>query len=107
MPDLTIEYHYWCKSNEFWQRKVVGSKGSEYTVLYSKAPRNSKYEYDYSCNCHAFQFGKGKFCKHIHQVKSERCGWNWEAACGSSAIRPANKKCPKCGGELLVIKVGV
>ncbi len=108
MPDLTIEYFPWCKSNEFWQRRVQGSRGRTYTVLFSKTPRGSRCEYDYSCDCDAFRFGKGKPCKHIKQVQDERCAWNEEAACGSGTReRPANGRCPKCGGELSVIKVGV
>ena len=107
MPDLTIEYHYWCKSNEFWQCKVRGSNGKTYTVLYSQTSHTSRYAYDYSCDCHAFKFGKGKPCKHILQVKDQHCRWNWEAVCGSSAPAPANKLCPNCGGELSVVKVGV
>ena len=107
MPDLTIQCHSWCKSNEFWQRQVQGSKGKTYTVLYGRMPAGSEYQYGYSCDCEAFKFGKGKPCKHIKAVEGERCAWNFEAIMGSSEERPADGKCPVCGGELSGIRIAV
>lgn len=107
MPDLTIECHSWCKSNESWSRKVKGSKGATYTVVYGRMPRGADYEYGYSCDCKAFEFGGGKPCRHIKEVQGERCTWNFEACMGSSAERPADGKCPQCGGELSGIRIAV
>lgn len=106
MPDLTIECYSWCLSNEIWERKVSGSNGKTYTVRYGKV-NHGQYQYDYTCDCVAFQYGKGKPCKHIKEVEGERCGWNFEACMGSAEERPDDGKCPKCGGELRGIRVAV
>lgn len=58
---------------------------------------------DFSCNCPAYQYGKGKYCKHIEQVKDQHCGWHQQTD-GGELI---DGKCPWCGGEVVDIMVGV
>lgn len=107
MPDLSIECHSWCATNESWERKVLGSKGKTYTVRFEALPRGADCSHGFTCECEAFRFGGGKPCKHIKAVEGERCAWNFEACMGSSEPRPANGKCPKCGGELRGIRIAV
>jgi len=92
-----------CKTNEFWQKQVVGSKGSVYTVTFD-ALSHKRHDVvcDFSCTCQAYKFGK-KYCKHIEAVKGDRCGWHQQFD-GGEAI---NGKCPQCGGEIVGIVVGV
>jgi len=107
MPDLTIETYSWCKSNEVWERKVSGSKGQFHTVSYGKLSNPKDCSHGYVCDCLSFKFHPHKPCKHILVVQNERCSWNVEACWGSAEPRSADGKCPKCGGELTGIRVGV
>jgi hypothetical protein len=106
MSDLTVKDSVWCRSNEHWERKVAGSNGKVYTVVYGKTDRGT-YSHGYTCDCKAFQYGIDRVCKHIKAVQGERCAWNVEAAMGSGEPYPANGKCPKCGGELVGLRVMV
>jgi len=110
MPDLTIECRPWCKTNEDWEKKVAGSNGKTHTVTWQELPRGSETVYGWTCTCDAFRFGGGKECKHIKAVAAsgERCAWNQEAAYGDGECdMPKNHKCPKCGGEMSAIRIGV
>ena len=106
MPDLMTQFLRWCITNETWSMPIVGKTGT-YTVSYGKLPKNREYEYGYSCTCKAFERGGGKECKHILQAKSFHCLWNHEAVCGSSLPTPKSGKCPRCGGDLTTIAIGV
>lgn len=107
MPDLNIECRSWCKSNEDWEKQVLGSKGKTYTVKFGQLPSGAEYSHGFTCDCEAYKFGQGKPCKHILAVKDQKCDWNHEACMGSGEDRPANGKCPKCGGEISVIRIAV
>lgn len=43
---------------------VVGSTGNRYTVRQSESG-------GYTCTCKAYEFGRGRECKHIRLVKGE------------------------------------
>lgn len=101
MPDLTIENRWVCKSELYFQRTVPGT-GTTHTVEYRRTPQGP-YMYGWRCSCKAYQFGGGKKCKHIASVRAERCGWNQEHDAG----KPVDGKCPKCGGEVTTVQVGV
>lgn len=101
MPDLTIENRWVCKSALYFEREVEGT-GTTYTVLFTRTPQGP-YAYGWRCTCKAFQYGKGKPCKHIERVKAERCGWHQEHDGGE----PVDGKCPKCGGNVTTVQVGV
>jgi len=105
MPDLMVVPMSMCKSNEEWERKVPGSKpGSIWTVRFDRYSHITReVDHDFSCDCPAYQYGKGKYCKHIKQVKDEHCGWH-EQFDGDEA---KNGKCPRCGGEAVRIMVGI
>ena len=105
MPDLTTIYCYTCPSNTFWQKEVIGSHGDKYLVSYTDTG-------GWHCTCTGFDFRST--CKHIRQVEKERCGWNWEAICGSVGEPKKDPKkpggyglCPMCNEPVEVIKVGV
>ena len=105
MPELSIVYASWCESNERYEKQVEGKSG-KYLVRFGPTIGGS-HAYDYTCSCPAFQYGKCKYCKHIEAVKDERCCWNHDVIMGSFEEEPTDKKCPKCGGNLLTVKVGV
>lgn len=108
MSCLSIEYHRWCKSNEHWEKKVSGSNGAIYNVVYGKlAYLKDDCTHGWTCTCPAYKYGKGTECKHIKAIKHEKCDWNWEAIYGSSYDNGKYKKCPKCSGELGSIKIGI
>jgi len=103
MPDFTIENYYVCQTAEDFQTEVKGSKGAykvTYGIVYGKDTM-----YGWECTCKAFQFGKGKPCKHITQVKAsgERCGWMQQF----DGDEPKDGKCPKCGKPVTVVRVAV
>lgn len=96
---LNIVYMKMCKQNEYWEKQV-----GDYTVIFDQFSHKFKhiYNYDFSCNCKAYKYGK-KYCKHINQVKDERCHWHQQFDAGEIV----DNKCPVCGGELITVKVGV
>ena len=103
MPDLTIEYCYTCPSNVSWQKSYTGSQGP-YAVTYNQWNGPDMYH----CTCPGFKYRKT--CKHVEAAKKERCGWGWEAYCGSkeTPVEKGGKKfCPNCGEEVEIVKVGV
>jgi hypothetical protein len=107
MPDLTIEVAYTCCTNTHWETEVIGSKGDPYRVSYGPTP-GGPYQYGWSCECKAFQYGGGEPCKHIRQVKDERCGWNEEMDPGCSPDGGADgPMCPRCGGPVDYMRVAV
>lgn len=96
MPELTLIPVHTCMSNVHWARGVGG-----YSVTYDHN--------GWHCSCPHHKFRHVE-CKHIKAVKSDRCGWNWEAYCGSTA-KPDMKDgvyvCPDCGGPIETFNVGV
>lgn len=115
VPDLTTVTVLTCKSNIKFKTTIVGSKGAEYDVEWRKnsnlevstefrAPRSW---YGWRCECKAFEFGGGKHCKHIFAVikSGDRCAWNEELDPG--ALSNEGVACPKCGGPIESIQVGV
>lgn len=104
MPELTPIFTYTCPSNMHWEKKVIGSKGDEYVVSYNA-------HYGWTCSCPGYQYHGGKHCKHIKAAENERCGWNWEAFCGTTGEpKPDPKKpggfglCPMCNEPVEIIK---
>ncbi len=104
MPDLTIEYYHSCISNHYWSTSVIGKSGT-YTVLWDNFSHKNqkKVQFDFSCNCPNYQFNKHHYCKHILAVKDSRC--NWDEFIDGGEVKDG--KCPKCGRETMVTRVGV
>ena len=107
MSELSTEYFRWCKSNEHFEKKVAGSNGNVYTVVYGELAFKTDTTHGWTCTCPAYKYGKGAPCKHILAVMPEKCDWNWEASFGSPVSTRKYKKCPKCHSELSLIKIGV
>jgi len=105
MPDLTTELAATCATNTGWSTTVRGSKGDLYTVRFCYQP-HGVVQYDYECTCPAFKNSARSHCKHIRQIinAGERCGWN-EAL--EPALKADNNRCPRCGGPVLFLRVGV
>jgi len=124
MPDLTLETHRMCRTNEFWERRVRGSRGDEYMVRFEAVhgPQRAARmcDHDFTCTCQHFQLrrrlrGSG-YCKHIEQVRTEHCGWH---GCYGGGLEPpsltseeaglaaAEGRCPCCGGETVSVRVAV
>jgi len=70
----------WCSSNEVWERQVNGSAGAIYTVTYG-LKKKGKERYGYQCDCQGFRY-RGS-CRHINEVKAQRCGYGWSALAGN------------------------
>ncbi len=106
MADLTVEYHWLCKSNLVGSVKVKGSKGEVYEVEWV----NGRGGYQH-CTCKGFKF-KGE-CKHVKQAISESCKWNafWDVGkpveVETDDDHPNGLACPKCGGEVTSMGWGV
>lgn len=89
-----------CRSNSTFERKVTGSTGNVYTVRFGRV-HGQKYSHNWTCDCMA---GKhGRLCRHVKQVRHERCGWSQQHNGGA----PVNGKCPKCGGKIEAVMVSV
>jgi len=102
MPDLTVHAYWHCMSWEHWQTQVASSNGKEsYTVTWGLV-FHGPYERDWSCTCKAFQFKHT--CKHIDQVKDQRCGWDQHMDGGD---RTSSGECPQCHGPVGAHTVGV
>jgi hypothetical protein len=97
MPDLTLESFYHCESAEHFSTEVEGSNGTKHTVSYTES--NGNYQYDYKCTCHSFKFGRGKYCKHIKQVKEsgQHCNWLQFVDGGKPIEKNGEMTCPRCG----------
>lgn len=103
MPDLDIVTAFTCASNQRWEYEV-----GEYTVRFEHRPPEHNVQYDYTCTCKAFQFGKGKYCRHIKEVQGFRCGWNAELEPTANPDREGTKLvCPNCGTPAIPVRVGV
>lgn len=99
-----------CKTNIFWKKEVKGTTGI-YDVVWAKTPPGSLVQYDYACTCKAFKYRHG-YCKHIHEVKHDRCRWNLELSPDAEAKRVVGENgpqyvCPKCGEEAVPVTVSV
>ena len=103
MPDLTIEFRRICADALHWERKVLGDSGDEYLVTYGRMFAGP-YQYGYHCSCMAYRYSRGaiKSCKHIRQVKGERCTWGEDQ--GEAGT---DERCPYCGNLTEVIRVAV
>jgi hypothetical protein len=99
-----IETFRWCQQNEFFHKKVEGSKGETYHVQYGVGIPGP-YGANWSCTCKGFEF-RGT-CKHVKQAESEKCDYGWEAAAGSPITEWPDGKCPKCGSPAVGVKVAV
>jgi uncharacterized Zn finger protein len=100
MPDLTIIYVQACATTTL-TKKVESSKGGKfYDVHASLEERGEK------CTCPGFGF-RGH-CRHIAEVRGQICGWNEQ---DSDEVQTPQQEmeavCPRCGGETMVLKVGV
>ena len=100
--DLTIMTGVTCQTNIEWSTTV-----EKYTVRFGKLfGRDFRIQgvlNGYTCTCKGFEY-RGQ-CKHIVQVKGQRCGWNP----GADPGLPANKDgtCPECGMPVQAMNVAV
>ena len=108
MADLDILSACSCQTNKYWEKKIVTDKGDQYTIRYEFA-EYGPYQYDYTCTCPAYKFGRGKHCKHIEKYMGERCAWNraLEPGCEPAKNDKGEPCCPRCGGEVFYVQVGV
>lgn len=95
MPDFTYETYFNCQTVEHFRAEVQGSK--TYIVSYGTQKEGN----DWSCTCDAFKYGKGKYCKHIEQVKDKWCGWMQYIHGGKPVEKDGEYFCPKCGAEAI------
>lgn len=102
MPDLTTETRRLCKGNVFWQKRVEGSQGDTYTVLWGPAGPDAPFAYGWHCDCKGFQFRQQ--CKHVAQAEAERCTAGEDAFVGGPGLGDVDK-CPMCGGDTEIIKI--
>jgi len=111
MPDLTIEAAWTCCTNVEWQTEVVGSRGDKHVVHYGLLEpvqrRKQGCLNGWTCSCQGFKF-RGT-CRHIEQVKGDRCAWNavLEPSMQAEVNAAGERCCPLCGGPVTVINVGV
>lgn len=98
MPDLTNRAYWHCETAESWCQEVQGSDVVPYMVRWDAVSHQNQdmVQYDYSCTCKAYQYGGGKHCKHIRQVRSQRCGWMQSIDGGELD----GGMCPRCGGPV-------
>lgn len=106
MSDLTTEHFRTCAHNLFFETKITGSSGKVYIVTYCETP-SGPYQYGWFCECSDFTYRKNDNCKHIQQAKKLKCSWGWEAFMGTQLKTAEDNKCPECGGDTRVIRVGV
>jgi hypothetical protein len=92
MPDLILERYYHCATAREWETRI-----GEYTVKWGFKPYGAV-EFDYSCDCKGYRYGKGKYCKHIHQAIGLALHCNWTQFVDGG--EPVDNKCPKCGGPI-------
>jgi len=102
MPDLTIETRAVCETvMGYYVTEVRGSNGAWYTVSFGESTAGH-YSHDWTCTCSSFKFGRKKTCKHIEAIKPSRCAWNADFSdSGSYDV------CPKCKGDVKVIRIAV
>lgn len=108
MPDFHNVTTWICSSNKEWQTECPGSNGAMHKVSFGPMLPSHPVQYDWMCSCQAYQFGKGKYCKHILAVKDQRCGWNAELEPTAQALaQDGGRVCPKCKGPAEPVVVAV
>lgn len=95
MAELSIVNMFQCKSNEYWETEIKGHKVTFGRVF------GGKYQFDFSCDCKGFHFRKK--CSHIDEAREKWCGWHEQFDSGEVV----DGKCPRCGGETMIVRVGV
>lgn len=107
MPDLDTQVFFHCETSEDFQKEVQGKTGT-YTVRCDRTHHlNPNVQIDWSCTCWPYKKGKGKYCKHILQVTSERCGWNQFVDGDEPVKTPEGYVCPKCGKPAFPLRYAV
>jgi hypothetical protein len=101
MADLTTMTGVTCQTNIEWET-LVGKHTVNFGKLFGRDFRLQQTINGYTCTCKGFTF-RG-VCKHVEQVRSQRCGWNPGADPG---LRPEGDTCPDCGAPLVAMSVGV
>jgi hypothetical protein len=91
MADLTVEIFPVCSTLEPY-RKTWNVGGYEQHVDAS---------YEINCSCKGFHFRHS--CKHAKQVEAERC--TWHGAYDEEIVEDG--KCPRCGDDVMYVRVGV
>jgi hypothetical protein len=102
-----------CSSATGWRREVESSSSdTTYTVSYGPSDPQDPYAYKYSCDCRSYKFDSGTdengHCKHIRQVRDERCGWSQQMDGGKPRENgDGERECPQCGGDAHAVRVAV
>lgn len=105
MPDLTVESYWCCATRESWSKKVTGSKGDLYEVVWGPAGPNAQYGAEFSCTCPGFKYRRK--CHHVTEAKKDYCGWDQFINGGEPDEANGERSCPKCGGEVHGIRYAV
>ena len=95
MADLSIAYHHQCKSNT--EMTAKGSNGETYHLHCSRGT--------WHCSCKSFQY-RGS-CKHVAHAVDNGCHWHSNYDGGEPVLENGEKKCPNCGNDVEVVRVGI
>lgn len=107
MPDLSIEHRIVCKTTQEY-RMEFPSKSDPDKVYVAEYGDYIPGLYMYNWDCDCWPFKKSKKCKHIEEAEKKQM-----ETCDLDGYRdylteyPEDRKCPKCGNDLTVIKVAV
>jgi hypothetical protein len=111
MGDLTVQTTWICGSNVFWHAQI-GKQRVWFGAQYSGARRG---QVGWSCSCSPGKLNPD--CAHVAAARPRRCGWNEELAAGAQpeeyrqiqddGTSTIGRRCPRCGGDVQAIEVGV
>lgn len=109
MPDLTVHTTWHCASlTDEWFVNVKGSKGYHsvrYGYLDPSEQNRQGCQYGFTCTCDGFRF-RGT-CKHVKAERKKLCHWNAVLELAEPRHTRNGPRCPKCGGPVKAVQVGV
>jgi hypothetical protein len=100
VPDFTYEVHFECA--QVFHKEVLGSKGDKYIVTFGR--KND--DFDFDCTCPASKYRVGH-CKHIKSVMDQKCNYHTFVSDEEPIIENNKHMCPRCGSELVAVRVAV
>jgi len=102
MPELDIVTAFQCDEGS---RPIKVRSSSDPDKVYTVVPGDE--ETEPSCTCRGYRF-RGT-CKHLKEAIRHRCGWHsiYDGSPAMTDVHKTRKICPRCGGRLRVVRVGV